>query len=258
MEFLTIVLSSLIGLVSPTGLIVDRLAEKSIRSQFVSVEQLKVRVDNAPSYQILNGKVDRVRVAGRGLFPVKEVRIEALELETDPIALQRRGRRFKLAEPIQAGVRLVLKPDDINRALRSPTVTARLRNLGIGFLRRSEAQQAERYDLVNPQVTFLPNQRIRLQVELQEQGYPEKLAIVAEAEPQIISGRSLRLENLTLLANGQPAPKQIVGAIARVFDRFDLRQLEKSQITARVLKLQITPTQLQLAAFVQVRPDPKK
>ncbi|KAM3102009.1 DUF2993 domain-containing protein [Phormidesmis sp. 146-12] len=258
MEFLTIVLSSLIGLVSPTGLIVDRLAEKTIRSQFVSVEQLKVRVDNAPSYQILNGKVDRIRVAGRGLFPVKEVRIEALELETDPIALQRRGRRFKLAEPIQAGVRLVLKSDDINRALRSPTVTARLRNLGIRFLRRSEAQQAERYDLVNPQVTFLPNQRIRLQVELQEQGYPEKLAIVVEAEPQIISGRSLRLENLTLLVNGQPAPKQIVGAIARVFDRFDLRQLEKSQITTRVLKLQITPTQLQLAAFVQVRPDPKK
>ncbi len=257
MEFLTIFLSSLIGLVSPTGIVVDRLAENTIRSQFVSIEQLKVRVDNAPSYQVLGRKGDRIRVAGRGLFPVKEVRIDTLELETDPIALQR-SRRLKLTKPIQAGVRLVLKSDDLNRALRSPTVTARLRNLGIRLLRRSEAQQAERYDLVNPQVTFLPNQRIRLQVELQEQGYPEKLAIVAEAEPQIISGRSLRLENLTLLVNGQPAPKQIVGAIVRVVDRFDLRQLEKSQITARVLKLQVAPTQLQLAAFVQVRPDPKK
>jgi LmeA-like phospholipid-binding len=257
MEFLTIFLSSLLGLVSPTGLVVDRLAENTLRSQFVSVEQLQVRIDNAPSYQILGGKVDRLRVAGRGLFPVKDVRIEALELETDPIALQRRGRRFKLAEPIQAGVRLVLRSDDLNQALRSPTVTARLRNLGIRLLRRREAEQAERYDLVNPQVTFLPNQRIRLQVELQEQGYPEKLAIVAEAEPQVVSGRSLRLINLTLLVNGQPAPKQIVSAIAQLFDRFDLRQLEKSQITARVLKLQVDPTQLQLAAFVQVRPDPK-
>jgi hypothetical protein len=258
MEFLTIFLSSLIGLVSPTGIVVDRLAENTIRSQFVSVEQLNVRVDNAPSYQVVNGKVNRIRVAGRGLFPVKEVRIDTLELETDPIALQRRGRRFKLREPIQAGVRLVLKSDDINRALQSPTVTTQLRNVGIRLLRRSEAQQAERYDLVNPQVTFLPNQRVRLQVELQEQGRPEKLAIVVEAEPQIISGRSLKLVNLTLLVNGQPAPKQIVSAIASLSDRFDLRQLEKSQITARVLKLQVDSAQLQLAAFVQVRPDPKK
>ncbi|MGV0024180.1 LmeA family phospholipid-binding protein [Phormidesmis priestleyi] len=258
MEFLTIFLSSLIGLVSPTGIVVDRLAENTIRSQFVSVEQLKVRVDNAPNYQILGGKVDRIRVAGRGLFPVKEVRIDTLELETDPIAFQRNGRRFKLTKPLQAGVRLVLKSDDLNQALRSPTVTARLRNVGIQLLNRSEAQQVERYDLVNPQVTFLPDQRIRLQVELQEQGHPEKLAIVAEAEPKIISGRSLQLVNLTLLVNGQPAPKQIVSAIASLSDRFDLRQLEKSQITARVLKLQVDPTQLQLAAFVQVRPDPKK
>lgn len=258
MEFLTIFLSSLIGLVSPAGLVVDRLAENAIRDRLVSVEQLKVRVDNTPSYQILNGKVDRVRVAGRGIFPVKELRIETLELETDPIVLQRRGRQFRLQEPIQAGVRLVLKPEDLNQALRSPAITARLRNLGIQLLRRREAQQAERYSLLNPQVTFLPNQRVRLQVELQEQGYPDKLAIMAEAEPQIISGRSLQLLNLTLSVNGQPAPDLIVNAIAReVSNRLDLRQLEESQITARVLKLQVDATQLQLAAFVQVRPKLK-
>ncbi|NJR48842.1 MAG: DUF2993 domain-containing protein [Leptolyngbyaceae cyanobacterium CSU_1_3] len=259
MEFLTIFLSSLIGLVSPTGLVVDRLAEQNIRAQFVAIEQLQVRVDNAPNYQLLGGKVDRVRVAGRGLFPVKEFRLETLELETDAIALQRRGGRFKLEQPIQAGVRLVIRPEDINQALRSPTVSTRLRNLGIQLLRRREAQQIERYDILNPQMTFLSDRRVRLQVELQEQGYPEKLTIVAEAEPQIIAGRSLQLANLVILINNQPAPQPIVSAIADgITNRLDLRQLEKSQITARILNFQINPNQLQIAAFVQIRPEPKK
>lgn len=256
MEFLTIFLSSLIGLVSPTGLVVDRLAENAIRSQFVLVEQLQVRVDNVPSYQILNGKIDRLRIAGRGLFPIKDLRLEALELETDPIALQRRGRRFQLKQPIQAGVRLVLKPDDLNQALRSPAITDRLRNLRIQFLQRREAQVG-RYDLQNLKVEFLPSQRVRLQSDLQEQGYPEKLKIVAEAELQVISGRSLRLLNQTILVNGQPAPLPIVKALTDgITNRLDLRRFEKSGITARILKLQVEPTQLQLTAFVQVRPKP--
>ena len=49
MEFLTILLSSLLGLIAPTGLAVDRTAENAIRSQLNKVDRLEVRVDNAPS-----------------------------------------------------------------------------------------------------------------------------------------------------------------------------------------------------------------
>lgn len=65
MEFFTILLSGLLGLVSPAGLVIDRTAESFIRSRF-EVEQLQVRVDNAPSHQLLQGKVERVLIAGRG------------------------------------------------------------------------------------------------------------------------------------------------------------------------------------------------
>jgi hypothetical protein len=252
MEFLTIFLSSLIALVSPVGTVADRVATKVIRAQFVAVEHLQVRVDNAPSYQIVGGKVDRVRVAGRGLFPVADLRIDRLELETDPIAFQ--GLKAKLAQPLQAGVKVVVTEADLNRALRSPSLTARLRNLEIHGLGGESGQQSQRYDVLNPQVDFLPQGRLRLQAELQEQGYPDKLLIVAEAGVEVLAGRTLQLVNPTLLLNGQPAPEKLVRAFAKsTSQRGDLRRLESSGITARVLQLKMDPGQMEIVAFVQVR-----
>ncbi len=257
MEFLTILFSSLLGLLSPTGIIVDRVAESQIRKQLVAVEQLQVRVDNAPSYQIVQGRLDRIRIAGRGLFPVQEFRIDTLELETDLIAIELKQRRLK--KPLQAGVRIVLTQSDISRALRSPFVSARLKNLGIRLLPRQQARQAERYDLLNPQLTLLPQNRMRFQVELQEQGDPAKLAIVAEAQPQIISGRSLQLTNLKLWANGQQSPEPVARAIATLIrDRTDLRRLESSNITVRILNFQSNSSRLEIASFLQVRHNQKE
>jgi len=256
MEFFTILLSSLLGLLSPTGVIVDRFAESQIRKQLVAAEQLQVRVDNAPSYQIIQGRADRIRIAGHGLFPIQEVRIDTLELETDPISLQLKTR--KLEKPLQAGVRIVLTQADINRALRSPFASARLRNLGIQLLRRN-ARQVDRYDFLNPQFTLLPQNRIRFQVELQEQGDPAKLKIVAEAEPQIIAGRSLQLTNLRIWANGQESPEPVTRAVENLIrDRTDLRQLEASNITARILNLKSEPSRLEITSFVQIRNPQKK
>jgi hypothetical protein len=87
--------SSLLALVSPVGLVVDQIALNAIRSQFEKVDQLQVRIDNAPSYQLLQGKVERVRIAGRGL-QLKQIRIAAIELETDPINLDPRSLGQKL------------------------------------------------------------------------------------------------------------------------------------------------------------------
>lgn len=257
-EPLSILLATLIGLVSPTGLVLDRVAESTLRKQLVSAEQLQVRIDNAPNHQIIQGRVDRIRIAGKGLVPIQEFRIDTFELDSDRLDLGSVDRispqRLKLAQPIQTGVRVVLKPEDINRALQSPLITNRLRNLGVrAFLRQS--RQIERYDFINPQITFLANGFVRLQVELKEQGYPDTLKITAEAKPILSAGRILKVQDLKVLANGQPAPDPIVRTITRgIAERFDLAQLEKSGITARILTFKIEPSKLEVAAFIQRRP----
>lgn len=259
MEFLTIFLSSLITLISPTGFVVDRVAQDTIRKQFKSVEQLEVRVDNAPSYQLVQGKVDRVRIAGRGLFPAKDIRLETLEVETDPIQLDaRRLRRGQpqLEKPLRAGVRLVLTQVDLNRALRSPTVLKQLTALGVSALGQGGTRQrTQRYSLLNPRITLLANQRLQLQAELQEAADPATLKIVAESGVEIMAGRQLRLINPTVQINNEAVPQEVIRPIANgISAQSDLQQLKKSGITARILQLNLTESQINVAAFIQLAP----
>lgn len=258
MELFTILLSGLLGIFSPVGFVVDRVAARAIRSQLDAVETLAVRVDNTPNYQLVKGKVDRVRIAGRGLYPIEGIRIDTLELETDAIEVNpsslRQGQP-QLEKPLNAGVRLVLTKADLNRALQSPEVTEQLRDLSLNFL-GSPAQQLERYDFVNPEIEFLDQNRLRFQVALQSQQSETQIVIAAETGIEINRGRQLQLVEPTATVDGRPIPSQFVNLlVGGITQQFDLGNLEARGITARVLNWEVTPEELNLAAFVQI--DPK-
>lgn len=262
MEILTILLSGLLALVSPAGLVIDRVIANNLRSRFDKVEQLQVRVDNAPSYQIVQGKVERVRIAGRGLWLTPDVRLDTLELETDPINLDlqrlrgggQQAARDSLRQPVQAGVHVALTESDLNKALESPAVKNRLRLIFSRFLGGSP----ERYEIVNPKVAFLENQRLRFQVELREKG-AEPLALVLESGLGVVAGRSVQLIEPSVLVNGKPLSPTLAGGLTRgLGNRLDLRKLEEAGITARLLQLNVQPGALDVAAFVRVDPSQQK
>ena len=258
MEFFAILFSTLIGLVSPTGVITDQLAENAIRKQLKGAEQLQVRIDNAPSYQLLNGRIDHVRIAGRGLFPEKDIRIALLELEADPIALDARRIRkgkFRLKQPLQAAARVVLLEADMNQALRSPAVVARFRKLGVDLLKGTDAEGIKRYNIIDPTIDFVGNDRLRLQVELQERGYPDRLVILTEVTLKLEQGRYITLVDPIVWVNGKEVPARLVKSIAQgISDRLDLNQWAKGKILARILQLEVTPDQLNVAAFARIEP----
>lgn len=261
MEFIAIFLSGLLALVSPANLAIDRIAENAIRSQFDKVEQLQVRVDNAPNFQIVQGKVERVRIGGRGLWLTPEFRIAALELETDPLDLDVARLRQKgkvrptelLKQPLQAGLRLVITQQDINQALQSPTVSAQLRKLGSRILGSNADMLVQRYEFVNPQVEFLGDNRLRFHLELQEPGNVDKLVVSVESGLGIVAEHQLQLIEPNVLVNGMPVPPPLLAFfVSGVNSRLDLRTLEDAGIAARLLKLDINKEQLELAAFVRV------
>jgi LmeA-like phospholipid-binding len=165
MELITILLSSLLGILAPIGLVSDRLATTAIRDRLESADTLAVRIDNAPSYQLLQGKVQRVRIAGRGIVPRPDLRIAALEVETDAIALNptslRKGKP-QLEQPLQAGVRLELTQEDVNRFLQSPAVVERFKTLNLNL--PNDANQPEPYSIKTVQVDFLTNNRLKFLV----------------------------------------------------------------------------------------------
>ena len=261
MELITILLTSLLVLVSPTGLVIDRTVANAIRSRFEKIEQLQVRVDNAPSHQILQGKVERLRMAGRGLWLTKDIRIDALELESDRLDLDlQRLRQAKqrlsmasLQKPVQAAAHLVFTEVDTNQALQSPAVNARLQQVLNRLLSSSNAQAAQGYQLLNPRVEFLGNNRLRFQAQLKEPARTEPLNIIGESGLGIVAGRRLQLISPTLSVNGKPIPPQIVTALtARFSNRADLGRLEDAGIIARLLQLKIDSDRLELAAFVRL------
>ncbi|MEO1069638.1 MAG: DUF2993 domain-containing protein [Cyanobacteria bacterium J06638_6] len=134
MELITIILSALMGVVGTGGVVIDTLAETALRDQIAGAEALNVRIDNAPNYQVVSGRIDHVRVAARGVEArqLPGLRIDSIDLETDVVDVDL-GRlqqgKLSLDEPAQAALRLRLKDGDLNAFFQSPLVQSWLDTL---------------------------------------------------------------------------------------------------------------------------------
>jgi hypothetical protein len=268
MELLTILLSSLMAAISPTGLVVDRVIERNLRDRLYSVEQLVVRVDNSPSDRIIRGKVEKVRIASRGAHITENIRIDTLELETDPINLDlQRLRQIKeikdlqqsLRQPFQSALHLALTEADLNGALTSKEVREPLTKLLNRFVSRRGGSQAPRYELLNPAIEFLANDRLRFQGQLSRVGSSDReaksLEIILETGIKVINGRSMELIEPAGSINGRKLASQILYDLANgLVAGLDLRDLEKSGITARLLQLDIDSDRINLVTFVRIEP----
>ncbi|NER39157.1 MAG: DUF2993 domain-containing protein [Oscillatoria sp. SIO1A7] len=262
MELVAIILSGLLTLISPLGVVLDSVAEKSIRSQLYSAEQLEVRVDNVPSYQYLQGKIERVRFAGRGLYLTPDFRIDTLEIETDPIdidleRLNREGQNIPqfLRQPARGAMRLAIVEEDINQTLRSPAILEQLGQIGPNLAEGSETSErlAQRYRPINPRIEFLENNRLRFQIEIEDRRDGGTLRIRAESGLEVVSGRKLQLVEPIVMLNEKQAPTKLVNRIAKnLSDRLDLGSLDDRGLQARILQLNITPERLEIVAFARI------
>ncbi|MCT7970581.1 LmeA family phospholipid-binding protein [Laspinema olomoucense] len=268
MELFTLVLTGILTLVSPVGVTFDNIAERDIREALHNAEQLEVRLDNAPNYALLRGNIQRLRFAGRGLYVTPDLRIDTVEMESDPIAvdinrLNQEDRtsipRF-LREPLQGAMRVVITEADLNRALRSPAAADPLRELGIGLTRTNEPEaqtDSQRFQIVNPEVEFLANNRVRFQLEIEDRRDNESAQIVVETGLASLNGTRIQAVNPTIWINNEEAPPQLLTIFSRILDRaLDLRKYEERGLFARVLKFDLGPDRLEVAAFIRIdQPD---
>lgn len=273
MEIFILILSSLISVLSPANFAGDKVAESAIRSQFKQVEQINVRVDNAPVHNLAAGKVNRLRVAGRGFYPFTDIRIDTLELETDPINVSR-SRLTKgnllLEEPLGVGIRVVIRQEDVVQALKSELVTRQVRRLLRGLNRSKQLtpsthaqaglrqnlqelrQTLEEYRLLNPKVQILEDARIQIEAEIEEVQTGEKLPLTVETGIEVLEGRRFKLIKPTVSLNRQPVPDELIKGLAENLEQqLNLDRVEQLlKVRARVFKVRFYKGALEIAAFV--------
>jgi LmeA-like phospholipid-binding len=260
METLTIILASFFALISPAGIVLDKVVENLVRSRIYAVERLSVRVDNRPSYAILQGKVDHLRVAARGMQIIENLRLEAVELETDPIdvnpdSLKQGNLLTSLRQPLQGAVRLEIKESDLNQGLASPKIKDMLQRV-INKLVPPEA--GRQFTLIETKGTFLNNDRLSLTAKIQQSDDPKPLELTLESGFKIIGGHSLQIIEPTGVLNERKLSSRLLKGFAdNVSGQLDLRLLEKSGITARVLQFKIEKDNLCLAVFARLSPVKK-
>ncbi|MEA5485411.1 MULTISPECIES: DUF2993 domain-containing protein [Pseudanabaena] len=265
MELFAGLLTTVLGLAGSPGIAIDKIATDFLRGQIVRADVLEVRVDNAPNYQVLLGNVDRVRVAGRGVYILEFLRIDQIDLETDPISIDPnvlQSGKVVLRRPLQAAVRVVMRSEDVNTALRSPNVQTSFKNLSIDITGTNK--NPEILDLIDPEITFLEGDRLRLAASLQSKPTPakpnpSKLDVSINAELKTIGGTRLQIINPKIELSGTPVPERIAKAFTEGLNKvLDLRQLESKGITARVIRLELTEGKMQVIGFAKMDALPEQ
>ena len=272
MEILTIVLSSLLSLASSGGAIADSVAASRLRSQVVSIEQQAVRIDNSPNYQAAKGKIQKVRIATRGIIVKQNLRIEALELETDPLDLNISqlnldsidSLRESLDRPFQGAVRLVLTAADLNWALQTPEVLEQIQQILNRQIVRKAGSTNISYQLQNIQLQLLPQDRLKIEIKLNRprslfesqsnnSSGNRELFITLELGIEIINGKAIKIVTPEGTVNGKPMSSRLLDGFAEgISDRLNFDSLERDGILARILQLEMDEDKLELVSFFKV------
>ena len=271
MELFLILLSGLFSVASSGGLVLDLLAGKVINSEINEVEQLITRIDNTPSYQLARGKLDKLRIASRGVKIRSLLTIDTLEIETDPIDINLHTLDTNnlqeisnsLRKPLQGAVSLILTEQDLNQTLQSAEVQNRLQQVLNRLIKQKTSSSAFSYQLLNPHLEFLENNIFRLEFELNrlEGGYSrfQKLAMTLECQIKVIEGTKIELVKLRGTVNDRPLSDRLLQGFARgISDRLNFTNLEQNHIFVRLLQLKINDNQIKLAAFVRIHQEKAK
>jgi hypothetical protein len=275
MELITILFSGLLSVFSASGVLVDRAVANAFRSQFTNVEQLKVRVDNAPSYQLLQGKADKIRLASRGLEYERAIKIDTLEIETDAIDIDRenlkrtnlKNLRKSLRKPLQAGFHTIVTEEDLNLALQSQEVKSRLEKLFNRTISGATESETISYQILNFTLDFLERNRLGAHLQLvrtdldgeldeqtQEQ-FDQPLDVRLEFGLKVAGEMGIQIVEPVGTVNGKAISTKLLNGFARgLGKRIDLRTLEEEGLFVRLLQLEIDKDALDLAAFVRLEP----
>jgi hypothetical protein len=265
MELITLILSGVLAVFSSGGWVVNAIAHKQLNTYIESAEELAIRIDNTPNYQIAQGDLERLRVAGRGVYLEPNLRIDSLELETDPIALDLANLspeslselRDSLEKPLQVAVSVVITEQDLTNALQSDDLQAKLQSALNKLVASRAGTTSIAYEIIALGIDLTPN-NLLIEITLRREGEiranrASELAIALNIGLELIQGKKIKISKLQGTVNNRPISNRLLNGFAEgISDRLDLTTIEKQGIFARLLQLEITDDKIVTVGFVRM------
>jgi len=259
MEWLVGFLALTFGLGGVGGVALDTILKERIQSQLQSAERLEVRVQSIPNYRLVQGEIDHIQVAGRGLVLRPGFRVALAELETDPIKLDL-ANLAKFNSPIRAAIRLQLTEADLNAALNTPDILKSLRGVRAelpSFL--GGVGQKETLDFTKPELRITQGQlELSTLIGIVGKTPPgQEVRITVKTGLTVTQGTRLGFKNTQFYLDEVPVPPDLVDVfVGSINEVINLEALREQGTTARILKLDLTAGQLELVGFAQVERFP--
>ena len=273
MELLVSILFGLMAIATSVNMVGDTLVEKKIRSQVQAVDTLVVRIDNAPNYDVLGGKVQRVRVATRNLKISSAIAFKALEIDMDGININLKEfiqedlvteiddvptlRLRELFEsPVQMASRMVLTQEQLDNILQSQTVNFTLSQRLTDTLNGLSDNDAEfiinsfKLDLIDKNRLALRANIIDLEGEYEARG--EELDVDWELSIRVLDGSNFEFFDQKLYIEGEEIEPE--NDVLRA-EPVSLRVLEELGLNVRVLQWNSDQDELELALSVRANKD---
>lgn len=222
---------------------ISKAAETAVRSQMDAVETLDVEVHTDPM-KLAQGQIDKVTVEGQGLVIQDDLRTEAISLEARSVDIdmfKAMMGEVELERPADADAQVVLKAEDLQKALNSDFVKQKMRGLKVVL------PSGEKVTTDASNVTFsIPEAgKILVSADVMVMEKVETHHIEFSARPELAkSGNTIVLKDVKAKAADNDMPALTRSLVTSTEELLDLRNFEIGDMALQFNKLEVLPGKL--------------
>ena len=232
----------------------NKIAKLALSSQLEEADNLDVKIKTNPE-KLANGELESLSVDGSGLIIETDLRLQVLQIEMKAITvapLKALTGNIKLTQPTEGSARVVLTETDLNRAVNSPELRAK-----IDVLDTYLSQGQTKLTVPQKKCQFREDGTVAVEalVELQPSGETTEVAFTTT--PQIAhGGRSVVLEDVRYEPGKEVSEELTQAFLDKARKMLDLRNFEKQGLALRIHDLIVENGQITLLAKADITQFP--
>ena len=231
----------------------NKIAKLALSSQLENADSLQVRIKTDPE-KLASGELESFLIEGEGLVIETDLRVQVLEIAMKAIAvspLKALRGKIELTQPSQGSARIVLTETDLNRALNSPDLRAKINVLDT-YLSTGDVK------LTVPQkkCQFREDGTVAVEaiVELQPSGETKEVAFTTT--PNASGGTGVVLEDIQYEPGKELSEDLTRAFLDKAEKMLDLRNFEKKGLALRINHLNIEAGKITLLAAADITEFP--